>query len=86
MKEAEIQEQFSELRRLLEEAQARNADLEARLKKLEPEKTFVSNWTPPEDPINWVGLPRDAVNALVENVGDDLMRSIVGDHSPNLRE
>jgi hypothetical protein len=86
MKEAEIQEQFSELRRLLEEAEAKNKALETRLKALEPEKPWVPTHEHPKfDPMEGLRIPRGAVNALTTNVGDDLMRDIVGDHSPNLR-
>jgi hypothetical protein len=65
---------------------AENAELKARVTALEPKPEFVSDYVHEKfDPMAFVRLPRDAVNALVANVGDDLMRDIVGDHSPNLR-
>ena len=77
--------QVKDLKRQLDGSQAKNEALEARVKSLEPPPPFVPQ---PHTPIDWmagVRIPRDAVNALVANVGDDLMRDIVGDHSPNLR-
>ena len=56
------------------------------IERLEPEKPFTSNYVYESfNPMDGLCIPRDAVNALVSNVGDDLMCDIVRDHSPNLR-
>jgi hypothetical protein len=46
---------------------------------------LIPPYSSPNSPKTCLRIPPDAVNALVANVGDDLMRDIVGDHAPNLR-
>jgi hypothetical protein len=78
--------QVAELKKSLDGSRANNEALGARVKSLEPKPEFVPSYTPERfDPMEGLRIPRDAVNALVANVGDDLVRDIVGDHSPNLR-
>jgi hypothetical protein len=78
--------QVQDLKAKLDKSEAKNESLETRLKALEPKPAFVTDYTPQKfDPMEGLRIPRDAVNALVSNVGDDLMRDIVGDHAPNLR-
>jgi hypothetical protein len=83
---AKLLQEFAELKAKLAGTQAEKAELKGRVERLEPPKPFVSSLTPERfDPMENLRIPADAVNALVSNVGDDLMRSIVGDHSRNLR-
>ena len=79
---AKLSQDWAELKAKLV---SENAELKARIERLEPPKPYVGRDIPKFDPMEGLKIPPDAVRALVANVGDDLMRDIVGDHSPNLR-
>ena len=67
----------------LAKLEAENAELRARLDKLEPKSEAKPFKPEPYQPIDWTAnftLPRSAIEAMVAAVPDSLVRSVVGDN------